>query len=264
MIDLDLRSSKLDKEQQRRRDEAKKKREREIALQKEQARREQELALRAAQKREEDERAELERQLAEAEEQRITGGIHFTHILRAYQIDGEDDKVILPEDCLTELTQQDAFTRGAMTFQLKYTYQSKVLITHCGVREFSAPAGSIGIPKKVLDSFSSINLEEHCAMEIKYVRLSKCTFAKLQPKHNNFIEVGPVKMCLEENLRFHTTLTVGDVLTVWYRGELYACSTVREIIVSCSVSTNISGHAKLCPSLPTTICFLAKLLCTLI
>jgi hypothetical protein len=221
MIDLDLRSSRLDKEQQKRRDEAKKKRDREVALQREQARREQELAQRAAQKREEDERAEMARQIAEIEEQRITGGIKFSHVLKVFHIEGEDDKVILSEDCLTELTQQDAFTRGAMTFQLSVTGADGVMrTTHCGVREFSAPVGTIGLPPKVRDSLSlPADLAGSEVAQIKYVLLPKCTFAKLQPKQNNFIEVGPVKMCLEENLRFHTALTVGDVLTVWYRGK---------------------------------------------
>jgi len=44
---------------------------------------------------------------------------------------------------------------------------------------------------------------------------------KLQPKRNVFFEVGPVKSCLEENLRKHSTITVGDVLTVWFRGRAY-------------------------------------------
>lgn len=160
------------------------------------------------------------RQLAEAEEQKITGGIRFTHRMTSYVIDGEDDKVILPEDCLSELTQEDAFIRGAMCFRLQWTdKEGAVHTTHCGVREFSAPAGSIGMPKKVLDSLSIPSETTGARVEIKYVLLPKCTFAKLQPRHNAFIEVGPVKMCLEENLRFHTTLSVGDVLTVWYRGK---------------------------------------------
>ena len=219
MIDLDLRSSRLEKEAQKRRDDAQRKRAKEIQQQREQVKREQELAQRLAQKRAEDEKAEMERLLAEEDERRITGGIQFLHNLKPYAIDGEDDKVILPEDCLTELTQQDAFGRGALTFQLTFLTGPKQSVTHCGVREFSAPAGTIGVPKTVIDSLG-VDVAEMNELIIKFVLLPKCTFAKLQPKHNKFFEVGPVKLFLEQNLQFHTTLTVGDLITVSYRGKL--------------------------------------------
>ena len=195
MIDLDLRSSRLEKEAQKRRDDAQRKRAKEIQQQREQVKREQEMAQRAAQKRAEEEQAEMARLLAEEGERRVTGGIRFLHNLKPYAIDGEDDKVILPEDCLTELTQQDAFGRGALTFQLSLQTVAKEAVTHCGVREFSAPAGTIGIPKTVIDSLG-VEIAEMNALSIKFVLLSKCTFAKLQPKHNKFFEVGPVKLFL--------------------------------------------------------------------
>lgn len=218
MIDLDLRSSRLEKDQQKRLDDARKKRAKEAQQQREHIRREEEMTKRAVQRRAEQEQAEMEKQIAEEDERRITGGIRFSHQLKPYEIEGEDDKVILPEECLTELTQQDAFGRGALTFQLCFKASSNKE-THCGVREFSAPAGTIGIPKKVIDSLDT-DIADISLLSIKFVLLPKCTFAKLQPKHNTFIEVGPVKQCLEENLRFHTSLTVGDQLTVWYRGML--------------------------------------------
>lgn len=228
MIDLDLRSSKLEKEQQKRLEDARKKRAKEVQQQREHAKRELEIAERAAQRRAELEQEEMARQIAEEDERRITGGIRFAHSLKPYLIEGEDDKVILSEECLTELNQQDAFGRGAVAFQLSYKSSTKEAVTHSGVREFSAPAGTIGVPQKVIDSLD-INVADVDFLSIKFVLLPKCTFAKLQPKHNNFIEVGPVKMCLEENLRFHTCLTVGDQLTVWYRGKynFYTRTLVR-------------------------------------
>merc|ERR1711916_24852 len=56
-------------------------------------------------------------------------------------------------------------------------------------------------------------------VEIKYVRMSKLNFIKLRPLENRFSTVIPVKQMLEENLKKHATLSTGDVLTVWYRGE---------------------------------------------
>ena len=46
------------------------------------------------------------------------------------------------------------------------------------------------------------------------MKAPKCTFAQLQPVHNSFSQVGPVKMVLEENLRRHVTLSIGDILQV--------------------------------------------------
>lgn len=41
---------------------------------------------------------------------------------------------------------------------------------------------------------------------------------KLQPKYNQFFTVEQIKMVLEKNLQFHSTLTLGDIITVWFRG----------------------------------------------
>ena len=283
MLDLDIRSNRFEKEKQKRLDEAKRKRAREQRIAKEQKEREEKLAEEAFFRRKELERIEMERQLHEQEELRLTGGVSFTHILQPYKIDGEDDKVILPEDCLTELSNQDAIGKGALMFRLQILNPAMVkgarikpllrsqadvtstadmditsdhnndapfessdgrltsmgVVTHCGVREFSSNAGSIGLPKKVLDtlfentisnsgSHENSNIAEESLavtkIHIKYVLLPKCTFAKLQPKYHRFFDVIPVKLMLEENLRFHSTLSMGDILTVWYRGEVKFCS----------------------------------------
>ena len=64
-------------------------------------------------------------------------------------------------------------------------------------------------------------------VSIKYVKLSKITYVKLQPKFNQFFKVEQVKMVLEENLKFHSTLTVGDTVTVWYRGSAHPLKIVE-------------------------------------
>lgn len=148
-------------------------------------------------------------------ERKLTGGVTFYRELRPYRIEGYDDKVILPEESLKALTEEDAFV-GAMLFNIQCNGKA----SHCGVREFSAKEGTIGLPPKILDTmkckeYSDLELHSLTVL-IKYVRLSKCTFIKLQPKLNRFFEVGPVKQTLEDNLRFHSTMTVGDELTIWY------------------------------------------------
>lgn len=65
-------------------------------------------------------------------------------------------------------------------------------------------------------------------ISLKYVLLSKVNKVRIQPVHNLFANVGPVKQVLEENLRYHSTLTVNDVLTVYYRGKEHVL-TVRDM-----------------------------------
>jgi hypothetical protein len=222
MFALDSGPSKYEKEQQKRREELKRRKEKEVRLQKEQAERLEKQKELAIKRREEIDAEERRQQIAEDSERALTGGIGFLRTLKPFEIDGEDDKVILPEESLNELSQKDAFN-GAMLFMLTNT--SKV--SHCGVREFSAPPGTIGLPKKVIASLTDEVVTLGTEISIKYVRLSKCTYIKLQPKLNKFFEVGPVKMCLEENLRFHSSITLGDRLTVWYRGKSYEMIVVE-------------------------------------
>ena len=77
--------------------------------------------------------------------------------------------------------------------------------------------GTIGLPPKVINSLWE-NGELNGLITIKYVKLSKVTYVKLQPKFNQFFSVEQIKMVLEKNLQFHSTLTLGDVITVWFRG----------------------------------------------
>ena len=73
------------------------------------------------------------------------------------------------------------------------------------------------MPPKVINSLWE-NGELNGLIAIKYVKLSKITYVKLQPKFNQFFAVEQIKMVLEKNLQFHSTLTLGDVITVWFRG----------------------------------------------
>lgn len=226
-MDFDRYDSKFQKDQKKRQEEAKRKRENELVLQKEHEARQKELAVKAEQRREEEEARRIQAELEEAEEVRQTGGIKCKHQLIPYSIDAEhetaDDKVILPEDCLTELSNQDVFGRNVVIFRVT---GNNGTTTHCGVREFSAPSGHIGLPKKVLDCLGG-DVSALSQVEIKYVLLPKCTYVKLRPKLNRFFEVQPVKRCLEENMLLHTALSVDDVITVWYRGVAHPMVVVE-------------------------------------
>lgn len=82
--------------------------------------------------------------------------------------------------------------------------------------------GCIGLSKKIVRCLTGTDdINNLSTLSLKFVCLPKCTYVKLRPKKNIFFEVGPVKLCLEENLRKHSTLSLGDALTVWYRGKSY-------------------------------------------
>ena len=86
--------------------------------------------------------------------------------------------------------------------------------------------GTIGLPPKVISTLWGDN---QCSgtIEIKYVKLPKISYVKLEPTFNTFFKVEQVKMVLEENLKFHSTLTVGDIITVWYRGQAHPLKVVE-------------------------------------
>ena len=86
--------------------------------------------------------------------------------------------------------------------------------------------GTIRLPPKVISSLWGDNLSAG-SIEIKYVKLPKISYVKLEPTFNTFFKVEQVKMVLEENLKFHSTLTVGDVITVWFRGQAHPLKVVE-------------------------------------
>jgi hypothetical protein len=157
-------------------------------------------------------------------EQQLTGGIACASDLTALPdtLGAEDDRVILPQTFFEELNRQDAFPIGPAFFQL--TAKASGRVTHCGVREFTAAEDSVVLPQKVVDSlFGSVGLPtgQEARVTIKYIRLPKVTHVKLQPLENNFYGLENMKLMLEDNLKHHSTLTVGDVVTVWHRGHKY-------------------------------------------
>jgi hypothetical protein len=209
------------------------------------------------QRQEEAERAEA---LAAAEAV-LTGGVRCSIALRGVTdtSGAEDDKVVLPQSVFDTLNTQDAFSRGVMYFRLTAVGSGRV--THAGVREFTAKEGEVVLPQKVFDSLSppsdpslpgqghtrdtssssSSSFEESSQpsaslgtnpsfpgyIEVKYVRLPKINYVKFQPFEHSFYDIENVKLMLEDNLRRHSALTVGDVVTVWFRGKKYTLQTVE-------------------------------------
>jgi hypothetical protein len=240
-MEFTSRESKFEKEQKARKEAIKKKKAEDERKQRLFRQKEAELEVARAKMREETEARKEQDELDRLEEEALTGGINFNvGNLIAYPIEGEDDKVILPESALQDLSQLDVFGRMPVLLRL---FKPDGKYRHVGVREFSAPAGKIGLPECVVFTLTGGRRSEDIykdvddkdadakgdalqstlgALAVKLVKMPKCTYAKLQPLHNSFSQVKPVRDMLEENLRFHSTLSVGDLVTVWYRGVPHA------------------------------------------
>lgn len=120
--------------------------------------------------------------------------------------------------------------------------------THAGVLEFVADEGTIGLPRKVVLSLlgataqqiplppnqdkSSEDQEKDTAKRpaveglenvvVRYVRLAKATFARVIPETVGLSQVSELRAMLEDNMRNHATLTVGDYVSVWRRGKEFS------------------------------------------
>mmetsp|Transcript_14112 Transcript_14112/g.18499 ORF Transcript_14112/g.18499 Transcript_14112/m.18499 type:complete len:428 (+) Transcript_14112:165-1448(+) len=233
-------SKKVKEEQKRRKEEARRKLAKEKALQEQARRKQQEIEDQIKLKRIEDAKKEEEEKQRQLEEAIKTGGISYCQSLLGLQISGEGDKVLLPASALEALSKQDAFGKGPMFFELTLGDRR----THCGVLEFTADEGTIGLPPKVMSSLglalgpaSQESSEGKNAadaggtplgeVQIKYVRLEKASFAQIRPEKAGLSQINEIRAVLEQNMRNHATLTVGDILTVWFRGKSYSCEVLE-------------------------------------
>lgn len=140
------------------------------------------------------------------------------------------DKMVLPASVQADLLAQAAhLSGGPQHFELAVPDGSAR--THAGVLSFSAPEGTVCLPPhtaRCLGSRRRQGGEEAIAMagsaeepgyhgplHVRYVRLPKGTFCRLQPLRSTFQrDVADIKLELEALLSTHSTLTVGDVLTL--------------------------------------------------
>jgi hypothetical protein len=120
-FDLDVRSKRIEKEHLKLREDARKKKEKEKISRANLMRLDEELRELNQKRKLEAEELENDRERLEDEENQLTGGIKYNETLALVAIDGEDDKVILPESALQILSSQDAFGKGAAVFQLTVT-----------------------------------------------------------------------------------------------------------------------------------------------
>ncbi|KAE8685893.1 hypothetical protein F3Y22_tig00111088pilonHSYRG00095 [Hibiscus syriacus] len=247
-MDFELRRAreKLDKEQRERKERAKLKLERERKA-KEEAKKQRD-AIEAAQRSRRLDAIEAQLKAEQQmEESLLSGrGIVFYKILEAVPFQGSGDKIKLPPSCFTELSNQGAFDKGPMYFQLSLVHQEgssnttddekeNSRTTHSGVLEFTADEGSVAIPPHVWSNLFPVDTPMVPLVEVRYVRLPKGTYAKLQPDGIGFSDLPNHKAILETSLRQHATLSQDDVLTVKY-GEFTYSLRVLELKPSSSIS----------------------------
>lgn len=214
------REAKRKLEQQRRDEQVQK------AMEQEQAEREEERL-----KEEHEARRRIE------QERLLNDGVSYRKALKPFPSARADDKLILPQSALEALEKQGALEHGMLSFSVSLpSAYGGVLgkeLTHAGVAEFTAEEDTVGVPPRValclskgagVDSLASVP-----QVEVHYVRLPKArkSTVKFQPRGEGFHAGGlqAVRMDLEhvlqESLRGHTALTVGDWLPIRHNGITY-------------------------------------------
>lgn len=94
--------------------------------------------------------------------------------------------------------------------------------THAGVLEFSAPEGTVLLPRKVVQSlYGSLDAKPQGTVIVYYTVLEKGSYVRLQPMCHGFHEAlgEGLREALEGELLGHSTLTEGDWVTVTHEGR---------------------------------------------
>ncbi|CAL1407131.1 unnamed protein product [Linum trigynum] len=170
-------------------------------------------------------------------------GIVFSRVLEAVGFQGSGDKIKLPPSCFTELSDQGAFDKGPLYFQLSVVHheansETNQKTTHSGALEFTAEEGQVGLPPHVWSNLFPLDNTPSpvsALVDVRYVWLPKGIYAKLQPDVVGFSDIPNHKAVLETSLRQHATLSEGDVITVNH-GVLAYRLRVLELKPSSSVS----------------------------
>lgn len=247
-MDFELRRAreKLEKEQRERKERARLKQQKEKKAKDEALKQKQ--AIEAVQRSRRIDAAEAQLKADQQMQENLLAGrgIVFYRLLEAVPYQGGGDKIKMPPSCFTELSDQGAFDKGPIYFQLSLvdkessssiqdTDKEKQGTTHSGVLEFTADEGSVGLPPHVWNNLFPEDTSKSPLVEVRYVWLPKGTYAKLQPERVGFSDLPNHKAILETCLRQHATLSQGDILTVNY-GELAYKLWVLELKPSSSVS----------------------------
>lgn len=121
------------------------------------------------------------------------------------------DRILLPPAALEQLLSFVPFGTDLpqpLTFRVFNPRNDRY--THVGVREFSAVENAVGIPSWICES---LDLLPQSIVTVSFRPLPKATRVKLRPLEAGYIE-DDWNALLESQLRTHTTLTKGEILSV--------------------------------------------------
>lgn len=238
-MDFELKAAKAkwEREQKQRKEDAKARLQREKKAKEEAARLREALEAAQAQRRLEEAQAAVAARLQEENDFFAGDGIIFNAVFRAIPVLGDGDKIKLPPSAFEQLSSQGALEKGPMFFEISVNVESPATTasaempdavdpkqtTNCGVLEFTASEGYAELPPHVWVNarLSDIPSSESSYVRVRYVRLPKCTYAKLFPENSDFADVPNHKAVLETKLRQHATLSEGDLLVVQHGGVDY-------------------------------------------
>eukprot|EP00397_Hematodinium_sp_SG-2012_P029289 GEMP01030921.1.p1 GENE.GEMP01030921.1~~GEMP01030921.1.p1 ORF type:complete len:509 (+),score=112.70 GEMP01030921.1:68-1594(+) len=195
-------------------------------------------------------RIEEENRQRALEEERMTMGIRYHRQLKVIPTGRPDDKVVLPPSCLEELVHQGAWDRSAvLTFRLQC---STGVITHCGVAEFTAEEGTIGVGVKVILSLGDEPPED---VSVRYIVLPRFEKTKVtfQPRgagfHANADIVNlDIRKLLERTLSTHTTLTEHDTVVLRHNNQDFYLRVAKLEPQAALVVLNTEMEVDLLPS----------------
>eukprot|EP00033_Pygsuia_biforma_P001139 GCRY01001296.1.p1 GENE.GCRY01001296.1~~GCRY01001296.1.p1 ORF type:complete len:334 (+),score=24.02 GCRY01001296.1:157-1158(+) len=123
-------------------------------------------------------------------------------------------KILLPPSALERLSRMNV--SYPMLFRLTNFELGRSM--HCGVLEFTANEGEVGLPFWMIENlFSDIG---HI-IQITNVSLPKGTFVKLQPHTSDFLDITNPKAVLEKTFRDYSCLTKDDVIKIEYNSKVY-------------------------------------------
>jgi len=188
------------------------------------------------------ERAELRRReriqaLEEARRvEEVNQGVHYeTHLRAVPRLKADTNRILLPKDALEALDSQRALDifGSPLTFELMIrTASGERRQTHCGVEEFTAEQGTVGIPPAVAlsltreDGLDSLNGADVQVRLVKLPRYDKA-FVAFQPRGQGFHINGEdvvnidIKSVLLRTLRDTLTLSQGDWIPIRHDGQTF-------------------------------------------
>ena len=138
--------------------------------------------------------------------------LQWTQQFKVYPLQNDpSDSILLPPTALEQLLSSTPLNTDLpqpLTFRIFNPKNSRC--THVGVREFSAPPNAIGIPSWITDA---LELQTEDILTVSIRVLPKATRVKLRPLEAGYIE-DDWKALLESQLRTHTTLTKGEILSI--------------------------------------------------